>query len=148
MDVPVSSILHIDDDPISLKIVRAYLERMQNVDKVHSFKSALVALEYLKECGDDWPEVILCDLVMPLMTGWEFLEQYASLGYNKKQCLVCVHSSETKSVDLDDLEENKHVHMFIPKPINKDKIDQLFRFYDLQKLERFKYKSPLKYVLS
>ena len=148
MENKIRNVVLIDDDMTALSIITAYLNRTEKVENIVSFQSGKAALEYLKKSDDEWPEVILCDLVMPSMTGLEFLDNYAAMGYDSKPCLVCVHSSESDTVDFDDLEQRGHVHMFIPKPMNDEKLDQLFRFLEGQRKVAFQKETPLKYVLS
>lgn len=58
----------IDDDELTLKVVSAILKR-KGIN-VYPFSSAVAAL---KEVGNNKPDVILLDLVMPEMNGFEFL---------------------------------------------------------------------------
>jgi two-component system, OmpR family, lantibiotic biosynthesis response regulator NisR/SpaR len=61
-----TSILVVDDDPDSLNIVRTYLEsRGYTVSTALDGKEALAKLEEVK------PSIVLLDVMMPGMDGWE-----------------------------------------------------------------------------
>lgn len=61
-----ASILVVDDDPDSLDIVRTFLEsRGYNVSTATDGKAGLAKLEEVR------PELVLLDVMMPGMDGWE-----------------------------------------------------------------------------
>ncbi len=148
MDEKIKKILLIDDDRMALDIVTSYLRRSNRFDNIITFQSARDALHYLKSSAGNWPDVILCDLEMPDMTGWEFLDNYFERGYDLRPCLICVHTCESGSFDFDDLEKRNHVHMYIPKPMDKEKVDQIYRYLQWQRKVDFQRKMPMKYVIS
>ncbi|GGD18731.1 response regulator [Hyunsoonleella pacifica] len=86
-------IIFIDDD-----LATNYLhERNANLadcaKQIKVFSSALDALEYLKDTDkEDYikPNIIFLDINMPIMNGWEFLEEYEKLNLNEKSNLLLV----------------------------------------------------------
>lgn len=68
-DMPCSNIVIIEDDPDIRSAIQTVLETEGY--SVSSFENGKVALEGLKNCQR--PCLILLDLMMPVMNGWEFL---------------------------------------------------------------------------
>lgn len=63
-------IMLVDDDPVFRTITRNYLEAIG-----HEVVEASDGLEALKMLSDAEPDLVLCDLAMPLLTGMEFTEE-------------------------------------------------------------------------
>jgi CheY-like chemotaxis protein len=74
------SVLVVDDNPIDRMITAKILEKMRAFAHIHTFASARAALDYLAFMAEpgQHPELILLDLDMPLMNGFQFLEQCQS----------------------------------------------------------------------
>lgn len=68
-------IWHIDDDPVVLEIAARTIRRNDSGSEVRMFEDARKALEAL---ATGTPDLILLDMDMPGMDGWEFLETLAS----------------------------------------------------------------------
>jgi CheY-like chemotaxis protein len=64
-------ILIVDDDPAIRDVVADILEMSD-----YSVKTACNGAEALKDIRDDRPAAVLLDLMMPVMSGWEFLREY------------------------------------------------------------------------
>jgi len=71
-----SNILFIDDEEILASKIKQILEFEDYV--VHYESSGITALEYLK---NNIPDLIICDITMPEMDGFEFYEEFQSLNY-------------------------------------------------------------------
>lgn len=74
--------LIIDDDPISILVCETLLKKLNFVEQILTFKNAEEGLNYLKShyaAGGSIPDFIFLDLLMPVMNGWEFLEEYGAL---------------------------------------------------------------------
>lgn len=62
--------ISIDDEPLAHKIVKSYCDRLEFLDLVGSFKSAVDALAYLNQEAVD---LIFLDIHMPVLKGLDFL---------------------------------------------------------------------------
>ncbi len=62
----------VDDEPLAREILYGYLKKMDGIDSVKLFGSAIEALRYLENAKAD---ILLLDIEMPEMTGLEFLEK-------------------------------------------------------------------------
>jgi CheY-like chemotaxis protein len=81
------------------------------------------ALDYLKENEDRFPDLILLDINMPIMNGWEFLEEYENRNYHINYPTVIVMIS-TSVFREDKVKANNFARVveFIEKPISGENI--------------------------
>lgn len=114
----------IDDDKIFVFVLKKYLEKNENFNQVFDFKNAEEVVNLLSDENEQLPDVILLDINMPVIDGWQFLEQIEQLP-NKEKLNVFIMSS---SIDANDIEKSRSfstVKDFISKPINNDKLNKL-----------------------
>ena len=114
----------VDDDKIFVFVLKRILEKNKNFNQVLDFKNGKEVLNKLFDSDIVLPDIILLDINMPVIDGWQFLEQIEKLP-NKEELNVFIMSS---SIDANDIEKSKSfstVKDFISKPINNDKINKL-----------------------
>ena len=117
----------IDDDEDS-NFVNNWIIKQEFAEKVLVMESALKALEYLNNnaCPEKLPDVIFLDLRMPLMDGFDFLNEFAKLSdVVLKKCKIIVLSSSFDKRDYDRAVNNKYVFQYLIKPINIDEVAQI-----------------------
>jgi CheY-like chemotaxis protein len=110
----------IDDDKIFVFVLKKIIGKIQNFNQVLDFKNAEEVLNILTT-DKDAPDVILLDINMPIIDGWQFLERIEKLP-NKEKFKIYIMSS---SIDTNDIEKSKTfstVQDFISKPINNEKL--------------------------
>lgn len=112
----------VDDDPFNNKICTMVIKSVYADSEVISFTEPEKGLGYLKEKYDrstsDLSTILLLDINMPTMTGWEFLEEYQKLSDEiKDRVSIFILSS---SVDHSDIKKTKEYHCvdFISKPLS------------------------------
>lgn len=124
----------IDDDPIFIFGVKKV---MQLADVCNNFliyrngKEALDALTALISDGKKLPDVILLDLNMPILDGWQFLDEFIKVPVSKKVTIYIVSSS----VDPEDVLKAKSyniVNNYIIKPITMKKLVEALADMDLE----------------
>jgi CheY-like chemotaxis protein len=77
------------------------------------------------------PDYILLDINMPIMNGWEFLDEYKRLNIDPQgKTKIYIISSSVFSNDINKARSYPLVKDFISKPLNVDKIVELFRVED------------------
>ena len=121
----------IDDDEVFTYLVKTKIEMAKGLDSVKSFLSPDEPLEELKKCileGLSLPSVILLDINMPIMTGWEFIDKMIELNINFKSTKVFVISSSSSSSDKKKADKYPEVD-YIEKPITNEKIEILKKYY-------------------
>ena len=117
----IATISLIDDDKIYQFITKRLIESTGAVDQVLQFHDGEEAFEYLKANQQNdhlLPDLILLDLQMPYMDGWQFLERYIELGFAKNITIYIASSSISKH-DQERTGYYNEVKGFLVKPINK-----------------------------
>ncbi|HPW97717.1 MAG TPA: response regulator [Flavobacterium sp.] len=118
-------VLCVDDDPITLMLCKKVIERVNYTKEVDTAKNGEDAIAYFNQLKNNQeipPELVLLDLNMPIMNGWELLDAYLELEFNLifKETKFIVLSS---TIDPSDIEKSKSYPMvidFISKPITKE----------------------------
>ena len=84
-------------------------------------------LDIQKNDPSRMPDYILLDINMPIMNGWEFLDEYTRLNIDPlNKCKVYIISSSVFSNDINKARSYPIVKDFISKPLNVEKIRELF----------------------
>ena len=107
-------ILHVDDEPDTLEVVKTILEKEgYEVESVESGKGAL------KQVKLDSFELILLDVMMPDMSGWDLFTRIASIKPEYKVVFLTV--LEITESRLKQLKEHG-VKDYITKPFDRDEL--------------------------
>jgi CheY-like chemotaxis protein len=117
--------LLIDDDYIDNFISHKIMETSNFAEKVTIVRSAREAIELLKD-GAFKPDVIFLDVRMPLMSGFEFLEEYDKLDMDKTSIKIFMLSSSLDPVDMKKSMDNKYITQFIHKPLSQKVLEELY----------------------
>lgn len=122
----MKNIAIVDDDEIFVFLTRKVIERSNIVELIKTFNNGLEALNYFRENvhnPDALPEIILLDLSMPVMDGWQFLDEYVKLHVKPaKPITIYICSS---SISPDDIQRAKNISVvsdYLIKPITKEKL--------------------------
>ena len=121
----MKKIVLIDDDATTNYLNKLVVERSNLVDKLFVFNSAGEALSFFKENEQDIEgSLILLDINMPIMNGWEFLESYGQTHGNGANKIVLLTSSIDPS-DKSKAESNPHVVDYKSKPLSNKLLHEL-----------------------
>lgn len=112
-------VLIIDDDSIVLFIQEKMLKKYGITDDPISFQDARKALDFLKIQKVEDIFLILLDINMPGMNGWEFLDTIQGMEISEKVFVYMVTSS-IDGYDKEKAKNYKNVISFIEKPISVD----------------------------
>ena len=86
----LKTILLIDDDAPTLFLNKLVIQDLDCTDKILTAENGRQAIEMLTEETDQGflcPDLILLDINMPIVNGWEFMDKYQSLSAEQKQKL-------------------------------------------------------------
>ncbi|CAD5251414.1 MULTISPECIES: two-component system response regulator [unclassified Imperialibacter] len=111
----------IDDDDIFLVIATANLRQICGDVEIITASNGEEALKII---SDTQPGVVLLDINMPVMNGWEFLEALTQLQQTNPYHIFIT----TSSVDPNDKKkasDHPLVRGYLEKPLNPDKIKAL-----------------------
>jgi CheY-like chemotaxis protein len=112
-------VLIVEDDA-DLRDMMAQLLALEGF-RAHAAANGLEALEYLKK--GDHPELILLDLMMPVMDGWEFRRRIAQDPALAPLPVVVLSAlDEPRAADVDGV-------AFLKKPLDFDRLLDIVRRY-------------------
>ena len=120
----MSKVFIIDDDSIHQRIAQIMIEKHGLFDDYKSYTEAEQALNFLRENQNNpsaLPDVILLDLNMPVVDGWDFLEIFEGIYQNlKKQIRIFIVTSSVDEKDKLRSQTYSSVKGFISKPLSPD----------------------------
>jgi len=123
------NVMIIDDNLIDLYIASRMITKNSFGKKVLQYSSAIEALKYLQENQDNisqLPEVILVDIYMPGMSGFEFMKEYDKLSTPLKNiCRVFIISSSLDEQDVTCANNDENIVAMKEKPITKEFLTDL-----------------------
>ena len=114
----------IDDDEIYIFTAKKLINKTDFSEEVKFFyngKEALRAIKSKLYNEEELPDVILLDLNMPIMDGWQFLDEFIRIK-TKKTISVYIVSSSVNPVDLERAKTYNMVSNYIVKPISREKL--------------------------
>lgn len=117
----------IDDDTVYVNLVKKLIQLKKLCDNILVFKNGKEALEFFKD-SKALPDLILLDLNMPIMNGWEFLEHFNPInkGLQNTRSNLYVVSSSIDPVDSEKAKSIECVRDYISKPISMESFEQIF----------------------
>ncbi|MEP6596489.1 MAG: response regulator [Ginsengibacter sp.] len=115
----------VDDDPTNNEICNIMLEMVLGKVDIRTFQVpeeglAFIQKEYSKTLK---PAILLLDINMPTLTGWQFMEYYKKFPETvKKQISIYILSSSVDKRDKDKAKANQGIKGFISKPLDQKTI--------------------------
>lgn len=125
------SILLVDDDEINNFISIKLIKKALLTTEIMACLNGKYAIDQLvsiqKKDPDKLPDFILLDINMPIMNGWEFLDEYKRLNIDPSgKTKIYIISSSVFSNDINKARSYPLVKSFISKPLSVEKIKEMF----------------------
>lgn len=124
----INSVLLVDDDPITNFINTRLIKKMNIAEEFKvalNGKEALQKIEEFCNNGNRCPEMILLDINMPVMDGFEFLRYFEKMNIkNKEGARIVILTTSNNPGDLEKLKKF-NVKGFINKPLTEEKLKQV-----------------------
>lgn len=117
----------IEDDLITSKITELHLHQHSGFGRVEKFVNGEPALHALLDAAarpDQLPDLILLDLNMPVMDGWEFLDAFTAHDWHKAVS-VCVLTSSIQPEDMAKALTYREVKGYFSKPVDNGLLDRM-----------------------
>lgn len=130
----LSTVLLVEDDKVTNMMHMRLIKRSGLIRNVDIATDGLAALEYLqarRDAGLPAPELILLDINMPRMDGFEFLQDFAavSAAYVPVRPMIIMLSTSVLRADQERAAADPHVYRFMGKPMGTDDIGTFVREY-------------------
>jgi CheY-like chemotaxis protein len=130
MEKSISHFIIVDDDHINQALSRMLIKLANERADIKAFTFPAEAFKYIS--GKNTKNVsgtcsiVLLDLNMPVMNGWEFLERFEQLDEKiKNQFKIYIHTSSSDPRDKDRASADKNVVDYIVKPLTREVILKL-----------------------
>jgi len=123
-------VLIIDDDPILIMVCTRLMKITGFSEEVMAAREGKEAVEKLRaligQPEEELPRLILLDINMPVMNGWEFLAEYLRMiDQFSKIIPVFMLSSTIDQADFDKAKTYHVVKGFYSKPLTKENLFEI-----------------------
>ncbi len=128
------NVMLIDDNEIDNLINQKMIEAADICENIFIHSGAKGAIEFLKNIEKlakgpldlYLPEVIFLDIDMPLMDGFQFLDEFDRLSdVIKENCKVVMLTSSLNPQDMNKAKKNKYVLKYLNKPLTQDNLKKI-----------------------
>jgi CheY-like chemotaxis protein len=119
----------VDDDAIYQFTARKTIEVHGLAKKILIFSDGEEALNFMIENvanAIDLPDIIFLDINMPIMDGFQFMEEYIKLKPNlKKKVTIYMVTSSVNAIDIERAKNISEISDYIIKPINPQQFKEV-----------------------
>jgi CheY-like chemotaxis protein len=121
--------LLIDDNTIDQLVTSRLIKRItgQNQIEINIVENGREALKWIcnNRCLQDKSLIILLDINMPEMNGFQFLNEYETLSEDlKRETQIFMLSSTLNNDDMEKVKSNRRVRSLLGKPLSVQKLEQ------------------------
>jgi YesN/AraC family two-component response regulator len=124
----LETICIIDDDPIYVFGMKKLISVNNICNSILVFNNGHEAIQYLTSNQNKVPDVILLDINMPIMDGWDFLNEFSNIKNNLSKN-VTIHMVSS-SIDPNDIEKAKgyqEISEYLVKPVKSQDLKRIFQ---------------------
>lgn len=122
---PIRKLMLIDNDDINNFIVEELFKEGKVADELVISTGVTEGMNILGQKDYDFPDLIILDLNMPVLGGFDFISAYESKGYDSKATRIVILSSSLNKQDQERALEHSCVAAFMVKPIKIDELKKL-----------------------
>jgi CheY-like chemotaxis protein len=119
----------VDDDDVYQYLLKKEIAQTSKINRVNFYldgEDAIISLEENAKVTNEIPELILLDINMPIMDGWDFLKAFRILkGDLSKQPVIYLVSSSSDERDVERARVLEEVTGYVIKPIRKNQLESI-----------------------
>lgn len=124
----INKILCVDDDEVVQFLNSNTIKHLLPEIKIDTAANGRAALAFFDTPGTDTycPEIILLDINMPIMNGWQFLDEFENRYSNKSsQVYIVILSSSIDPTDSEKAKTYASVNKFLSKPLTPEALQEV-----------------------
>jgi CheY-like chemotaxis protein len=117
---------------VYIKLIKKIIDVKNLSENLLVFKNGQEALDHFRPIMENineeaFPEIILLDLNMPVMDGWNFLNEFTQIKMHSKiKTTLYIVSSSINPYDVAKAKSYSMVTDYLIKPVNLDQFESLF----------------------
>lgn len=121
----IKNVLLIDDNEITNYLHAFLFQDLGIAENIHAKLNGQEAIDFLSTCNEEeQPDLILLDINMPIMDGFEFLSHYQNTKMPDITVLLMV-STSINPYDVERSQQFSQVNGFVGKPLTEEKIQNI-----------------------
>jgi CheY-like chemotaxis protein len=131
----LNSVLLVEDDDMVNFYNEFLLKDLKVASHIAVARNGQEALEYLDKCDGGaadavFPDLIFLDINMPIMDGFEFIEEYEKRGKeDRARALVVMLTTSMHPKDMERAGQFESIGEYIYKPLMKEKLSEVVEKY-------------------
>lgn len=128
------TVMLIDDSEIDNFINQKMIEGCNFADKIYIHTSSKSGLEFLRNLErtaensnskDLIPDIIFLDINMPIMDGFQFVEEFDKLSGEFKNSKIVMLTTSINPADIERSKMSKYIVKYLNKPLTQDALASL-----------------------
>jgi CheY-like chemotaxis protein len=127
----LNCVLIVDDDEINNFINKRLLQKLEIASEVRVMTNGQQGINCLMHhcfAMEECPELILLDINMPVMDGFEFIEAFHTLNFeNKDKVNIAVLTTSSNPIDKEKMGK-LGIKYYLNKPLTEEKIHDFLHF--------------------